>query len=103
DGRDDDVLFFPGVVPDTPHRGFGCEELETHDDTFDVFITQDVMEHCPVGCLPRSLQNAAARVYIHTTPIYKTVTQSICCAERLAERSQPAGSELLHGWWQHHS
>lgn len=40
--------FFEGVPPGTMHQGARCENLEAltfPDDTFDLFVTQDVFEH----------------------------------------------------------
>ena len=75
------------------HDGFRCEDLEklTFDNaSFDVIISQDVMEHV---FDPPAVYREAYRtlrpggVYIHTTPIYKKMTESVCCAERLADGS----------------
>src|SRR5688572_1283549 len=40
--------FYPGVEPGSEHAGFRCEDLERQtfaDGSFDVVVTQDVMEH----------------------------------------------------------
>jgi SAM-dependent methyltransferase len=40
--------YFEGIAPGTEHQGTRCENLEKltfDDDTFDLFITQDVFEH----------------------------------------------------------
>lgn len=40
--------YFPGVAPGTTHEGFRCEDLEFltfEDNSIDLHITQDVMEH----------------------------------------------------------
>jgi SAM-dependent methyltransferase len=84
---------FPGVEIGTLRSGIRCEDLERQtfkDVSFDVVITQDVMEHVfdPAAVyreVYRTLRPGG--LYIHTTPIYKTLTQSVCCAERLADGS----------------
>ena len=95
--------FFPGVVLDTPHRGFGCEELEaqTFDDyTFDVFITQDVMEHV----LPRPLsaekptERRGQGLHSHDADLQNHDAEHLL--RRTACRPLSASRKrALHGWW----
>lgn len=74
--------FFPGVAPGSIHKGIRCENLEqlTFDDgTFDLTISQDVMEHVnrPDRCfreVARTLKPAGA--YIFTAPTYKSQVKS---------------------------
>jgi hypothetical protein len=85
--------YFLGVEPGTLHNNVRCENLEQQtfsDECFDVIVTQDVMEHVfqPATVyreVYRTLRSGG--VYIHTTPIYKAMTESIRRAERLADGS----------------
>jgi SAM-dependent methyltransferase len=70
------------------HRDLRCEDIEDQtfaDESFDVVITQDVMEHVldPARAyaeIARTLKPGGA--HVHTTPIYKGCMTS----ERRAER-----------------
>jgi SAM-dependent methyltransferase len=85
--------FFPGIALGTTHNNCRCEDLERQtfkDGSLDLVITQDVMEHVfdPAAAyreIHRTLRPGGA--YIHTTPIYKDRTESIRCAELLADGS----------------
>lgn len=74
--------FWPGVAPGTLHRGIRCENLEAQtfeSESFDLVITQDVMEHVfhPDAAyreIYRSLRPGGC--HIHTTPIYKQLVQT---------------------------
>lgn len=44
------TYFYPGVQPGITHEGFQCEDLQKttfEDESFDLIITSDVMEHIP--------------------------------------------------------
>jgi SAM-dependent methyltransferase len=67
---------FPGIAPGEEHRGFRNEDLSKQtfgDESFDLVITQDVMEHVME---PRSAFKEIARTlrpggaHVFTTPIY---------------------------------
>lgn len=78
--------FFPEIPGGQVHRGYRCENIEAQgfaDESFDVVVTQDVMEHvfhpnqayreiyrtlCPGG------------LYIHTVPIYTEMEHMQKCA-----------------------
>lgn len=85
--------FFPGVAPAAIHNKFRCENIENQtfaDECFDVVITQDVMEHIfdPERAyreIWRTLRPGG--LYIHTTPINKSMVASKRCAERLSDGS----------------
>jgi hypothetical protein len=82
--------FYPGVEPGTVHRDHRCENLEAQtfeDETFDLVITQDVLEHVfhPDRVhreIHRTLRPGG--VHIHTTPIYANLAHSLCKAELLS-------------------
>lgn len=69
--------FFPGVKPGDQHQGVRCENIEHQtfaDATFDLVVTQDVLEHVfdPDQAfieIARTLKPGGAHVF--TTPIYK--------------------------------
>ncbi len=75
--------FFPGAELGSLINGVRCENLEKQtfpDETFDIVITQDVMEHVFNPDLAykevwRTLKNGGA--YIHTFPIHKNLIKSI--------------------------
>jgi SAM-dependent methyltransferase len=79
--------FFPGIKPGTVHQGFRCENLEAQtfgDETFDLVVTQDVLEHVfnPDQAhreIHRTLRLGG--LHIHTTPIYGDLAQSVRKAE----------------------
>jgi SAM-dependent methyltransferase len=69
--------FFQGVVTGTIHHGERCEDLHNltyPDESFDLFITQDVFEHIPA---PQKGYSEVARVlkpggaHVFTIPLYK--------------------------------
>lgn len=78
--------FFPGSAPGEKVGTFRCENLEKQsfsDRTFDVVITQDVMEHVfdPARAYSEVYRTLAPEgVYIHTTPIYKDRVNTERCA-----------------------
>jgi hypothetical protein len=85
--------FFAGVPLGTEHNGFRCEDLERQtfsDETFDLVVTQDVMEHV---FEPEAVYREVWRtlrpggLYLHTTPIYKNRVTSVRRAARLADGS----------------
>jgi SAM-dependent methyltransferase len=70
--------FFPGVALGSIHNGIRCEDLERQTfpaESFDLVVTQDVMEHV---FHPEKAYNEIYRTlrpggyHIHTTPIYKS-------------------------------
>lgn len=83
--------FFPEAPLGEHHQGYRCEDLEKQtfaDETFDIVISQDVMEHV---FEPNQVYKETWRtlkpdgVYIHTTPIYKELVVSQRRAERLPD------------------
>jgi SAM-dependent methyltransferase len=69
--------FFPGVLTGTCHHGERCEDLQNlsfPDESFDLFVTQDVFEHIPA---PQKGYREVARVlkpggaHVFTIPLYK--------------------------------
>jgi SAM-dependent methyltransferase len=87
--------FFPNGTPGSLYNGYRCEDLERQtfaSETFDVVITQDVMEHVfqPDAAyreMYRTLR--AGGLHIHTTPIYKDKVTS----ERRAAREN---GKIIH-------
>ncbi len=86
--------FFPDVVCGTHHAGFRCEDLsrQTFDDeSFDLVITQDVLEHLidPVRSLKeicRTLKPGGAHIF--TVPWYPSQATKI--------RAVQDGTNILH-------
>ena len=74
--------FWPNVQPGAMHNGVRCENLEAQtfeSESFDLVISQDVMEHIFHPNLGyrevfRTLKPGGH--YIHTTPIYKWLTET---------------------------
>jgi SAM-dependent methyltransferase len=75
-------FFFPGIPTGTVYNGNRCENLEKmtfSDNSFDLFITQDVMEHINN---PENAVREICRVlkpngiHLFTVPIYKNLDQS---------------------------
>ena len=78
--------FLPGVTPGETHEGVRCENLEAMtfaDDSFDLFVTQDVFEHV---LDPGSAFREVARVlrpggsHVFTIPLYpheKSLVRSV--------------------------
>lgn len=68
--------FFPGWPVGLEHHGVRCENIEAQtfpDETFDIVVTQDVMEHVfhprlAYAEIHRTLRPGG--LYLHTTPIY---------------------------------
>jgi SAM-dependent methyltransferase len=85
--------FFPDISLGTEHAGFRCEDLERQtfpDESFDLVVTQDVMEHVfePEAVyreIWRTLRPGG--LYLHTTPIYKERVKSARRAIRLGDGS----------------
>jgi SAM-dependent methyltransferase len=78
----------PGIPRGSMHAGFRCEDLEQQtfgDRSFDLVITQDVMEHV---LDPRAAYReiwrtlAPGGMHIHTTPIRKKYVKSVRRAAR---------------------
>jgi SAM-dependent methyltransferase len=85
--------FFPNVPPGEVHDGYRCENLEAltlADASFDVVITQDVMEHV---LDPTAAFREVARIlapgghHIFTTPVCMTRPTSVVRARRAADGS----------------
>jgi len=74
--------YFQNVPLGTEHQGYRCEDLEQQtfpDESFDLVITQDVMEHVldfetAYREIGRTLRPGGAHVF--TTPIYKGLMTS---------------------------
>jgi SAM-dependent methyltransferase len=87
--------FFPDVAPGGTRDGVRCEDLERltfPDASFDVFITQDVLEHVfepgrALAEIMRCLRPGGLHVF--TTPKHAALPRS----QRRAERR---GSEVVH-------
>jgi SAM-dependent methyltransferase len=85
--------FFPNITLGAQHAGVRCEDLEHQtfaDESFDLVITQDVMEHVFEPALVyreiwRTLRPRG--LYLHTTPIYKQRVSSMRRAAKLADGS----------------
>jgi 2-polyprenyl-3-methyl-5-hydroxy-6-metoxy-1,4-benzoquinol methylase len=75
--------FFADIELGAKHRGYRCENLEHQtfeDETFDLVITLDVMEHVNRPDLAfreiaRTLELGGA--YLFTVPTYKERTESV--------------------------
>jgi len=69
--------FFPGFPPGEIHKGWRCENLEDQtfpDESFDLIVTQDVMEHIPnpekaFAEIARTLKPGGAHIF--TVPIVR--------------------------------
>jgi glycosyltransferase involved in cell wall biosynthesis/SAM-dependent methyltransferase len=78
--------FFPGVTLGSMHRGVRCEDLERQtfaSESFDLVVTQDVMEHVfrPDRAYVEVFRTLRpGGLYIHTTPIYKELVETRRCA-----------------------
>lgn len=78
---------FPDVQLGESRNGMRCENLEAMtfpNQSFDVVITQDVMEHVFYPCRAyrevwRTLKPGG--LYLHTTPIYSGMAESVRAAE----------------------
>jgi SAM-dependent methyltransferase len=91
--------FFPDVATGTMHHGFRCENLEAQtfaDESFDVVVTLDVMEHVPH---PERAYKEIWRTlveggyYIHTTPIYKDLMVTMPWAENGEYHGNPISKD----------
>jgi len=90
--------FFPSVTTGSTHgpSGFRCENLEAMtfaDQSFDLFITQDVMEHIfdPAAAfkeIARVLKPGGAHIF--TAPLINKGNKSECWASRTDE------GEIIH-------
>jgi SAM-dependent methyltransferase len=95
--------YFPSVARGTFKDGVRCEDLEAQtfpDESFDLVVTQDVMEHIfnpdqAYREIWRTLKIGG--LYIHTTPIYKTRATT----ERRASLAQD-GTVLHHAEPEYH-
>jgi SAM-dependent methyltransferase len=95
--------YFLNVPLGASHQGARCEDLERQtfpDQSFDLVVTQDVMEHV---FEPQAAYREVWRTlrpggyYIHTTPIYETVVHSVRRASR-----RPDGSVRYHRRREYH-
>ena len=74
--------FWPDVSSGTVYRGMQCENLEAQtfsSESFDLVVTQDVMEHVfdPQAAYQEIFRTLRPGGYhIHTTPIYKDLVQT---------------------------
>lgn len=74
--------YFAGIAEGAMHNGIRCENLEHltfHDNTFDIFITQDVMEHVfhpgkAFSEIMRVLKPGG--VHVFTAPKHKNIDRS---------------------------
>jgi SAM-dependent methyltransferase len=88
-------FFFEGVEPGTLHAGSRCENLEAltfADDTFDIFVTQDVFEHVfrpdlAAREIMRVIRPGGAHVF--TAPKHKGLRQT-------RQRSRRENGRLVH-------
>ena len=88
-------FFLEGVPLGMEHEGVRCENLEQltfADDTFDLFVTQDVLEHVfqpgrAAREIMRVLKPGGAHVF--TTPKHKGLRQT-------RERARLEGSSIVH-------
>lgn len=96
--------FYPDVLPGQYHKsGYRCENLEKltfPDNSFDLLVTQDVMEHIfdPAQAfreIARVLKPGGAHIF--TVPIVRKTQPTFCKAER-----RPDGSVALHGEAEYH-
>jgi SAM-dependent methyltransferase len=84
---------FPGIPPGSTYGNFRCEDLERQsfgDGTFDLVVTQDVMEHVlELAAAYREIWRTLAPggMHIHTTPIKKHYRASVRRAERQQDGS----------------
>jgi SAM-dependent methyltransferase len=80
--------YLPGVALGTVHEGVRCEDLENltfGDGTFDVFITQDVLEHVfrPERALAEVMRCLRpGGLHVFTTPKHKGLAKSVQRAEQ---------------------
>lgn len=83
--------FFPNVPRGQMHDGFRCEDIEAQtfaDKSFDLVVTQDVMEHVfhpdrAYGEIYRTLRPGG--MHIHTVPIYSEKEHTEKCAALAAD------------------
>jgi len=84
---------FDDVCPGDIHNGFRCENIESltfPDNSFDIFITQDVLEHVfkPETALSeicRVLKNDGG-IHVFTVPVHKSLSVSYCRATLSEEK-----------------
>lgn len=78
--------YFPDVPLGTPIDGVRCENLEAltfADNRFDVFLTQDVMEHVfDPGAAFREIMRVVkpGGIHLFTVPVSPYLEKSECCA-----------------------
>jgi len=88
------TVFIPNVERGSIsiENGLRCEDLERQtfrDEAFDIVITQDIMEHLfdPATAhreIWRTLRPGGAHIF--TTPIYKELLKTECCAKLADEK-----------------
>lgn len=97
------TFFFPAAPPGALHRGFRSENLERQTfsaGTFDLVVTQDVMEHVldPEAAfrdIARTLRPRGAHVF--TTPIYRGQRESEVRARRCGDEITHLAEPEYHG------
>ena len=95
--------FLPDVPPGTVRAGVRCENLEAltfADETFDLFVTQDVFEHLfnpdvALREIMRVLKPGGAHVF--TAPKHKHVVRSYPRARLVDGRVELLMEEVYHG------
>ncbi len=83
--------FFPEVARGSMHNGVRCEDIENltyPDESIDLFVTQDVMEHVfhpdrAIADIHRTLRPGGAHVF--TAPKHKGLLETVRRAELLAD------------------
>jgi SAM-dependent methyltransferase len=85
--------YWPDLAPGAMRDGFRCENLEAQtfrDGSFDLVITQDVMEHVFEPALAyREIARTLAPGgrHIFTTPMSRAIPQSVVCARKRSDGS----------------
>lgn len=75
--------FFEGIDPGSLHQGHRCENIESmtfEDGRFDIFITQDVLEHVFEPALAlREIERVLSDngMHVFTTPVHKNLSRSL--------------------------
>lgn len=95
--------YFPGIPSGTMYKGFRCESLERltfSDESFDLVVTQDVMEHVldPEAAfreIGRTLRPGGMHVF--TTPIYDLVASRVRARYGAVEQIEYLAEPQYHG------
>ncbi|MFM7641222.1 MAG: class I SAM-dependent methyltransferase [Cyanobium sp.] len=82
--------YFPDIKPGAiGPNGIRCENMEMlsfDDDTYDIFVSQDVLEHVfhPAQAVKETLRILRpGGIHVFTAPMFASVEKSIQCAELL--------------------